>query len=426
MSDENVSVSFGADASGFLAGVESVSAALKKLPAGVNAIAEEVGKTSRDFSKLGDGVAAALGKIASGTVKLKTGQSESSRATIAAINHEIAAEKSAFAQKKTVFDELAKLKIISNSARIGSVERALDSEYAAEKALLDKELAIEGQKVEQRQQVLNKLAQLDARYAQQRQKLMFQSVEQMVAPGNKMVDSMSSSLSSGIMGMIERTKTFKQVLRSLAQAIVQQFVKMGVDLVANWAKGQIAQVVLSQTAEGQKTAAAIAGATARTAVASSGAAASAGAQKAAASLAIGTDAGQAGAGITAFLAPFLGPAAIGAGEAGAAQVLSFNAFDIGAWSIPQDQLAMVHQNELIMPAAEAGAFRAMLTGAANGSGSSSGAQSGGDVHAHFNVSAIDAAGVKSFFANNSKHILKALNGAVKNGDHLGLRALGTA
>ncbi|RAI17075.1 hypothetical protein CH337_17970, partial [Rhodoblastus acidophilus] len=101
-------------------------------------------------------------------------------------------------------------------------------------------------------------------------------------------------------------------------------------------------------------------------------------------------------------------------------VLSVAAFDIGAWSIPQDQLAMVHQNELIMPAAEAGAFRSMLNSQANGG---SQAQSAGDTHVHLNVSAMDAASVKSWLGANSRQIMKAMSQAVSNGDHLGLRRL---
>jgi hypothetical protein len=50
--------------------------------------------------------------------------------------------------------------------------------------------------------------------------------------------------------------------------------------------------------------------------------------------------------------------------------------DIGAYNIPTDQLAMVHKNELIMPAPQASAFRSMLeSGGAGGGG-----QGGGDTH----------------------------------------------
>ena len=81
---------------------------------------------------------------------------------------------------------------------------------------------------------------------------------------------------------------------------------------------------------------------------------------------ITVSAGEAGAGVTAFMAPFIGPAAVAEGAAVKGAVLSLAVFDIGAWQIDQDQIAMVHRNEMVMPAAEAGAFRSMLSSAANG------------------------------------------------------------
>ena len=87
-------------------------------------------------------------------------------------------------------------------------------------------------------------------------------------------------------------------------------------------------------------------------------------------------------GVSGFLAPVLGPAAVPAGLAAGAAISAgargIAAFDIGAYNVPRTQMALVHQNELIMPAPEAGAFRSLLSGAAQGGGGSR----GGDVHHH--------------------------------------------
>ena len=48
--------------------------------------------------------------------------------------------------------------------------------------------------------------------------------------------------------------------------------------------------------------------------------------------------------------------------------------DIGAYNIPTDQLAMVHKNELIMPAPQASAFRSMLESGGAGGGGQGGRQ----------------------------------------------------
>jgi hypothetical protein len=102
---------------------------------------------------------------------------------------------------------------------------------------------------------------------------------------------------------------------------------------------------------------------------------------AAAVKAIAAGAGETAAGVSGFLAPVLGPAAVPAGLAAGAAISAgakgIGMMDIGAWDIPQNQLAMVHKNELVMPASEAGAFRSLLSGAASGQG-----LGGGDTHNH--------------------------------------------
>ena len=52
-------------------------------------------------------------------------------------------------------------------------------------------------------------------------------------------------------------RTLNQALSSLAQSAVSQFVQMGVGIVADWGKRQLALAALSVAGEGQKTAAAL-------------------------------------------------------------------------------------------------------------------------------------------------------------------------
>ena len=420
MADLSVSISFGADASDFLDAVARVSAALQSLPAGVNQVAQGVDRSSQSFAAFGAGASSALAKVAQGVRATGISQQEATNTGIAAINMEIAAETAAFKAKKQLYDELARAKILSGAQRVAATQAALDAEYAAELALMEKELQLDGLTAKQHEDVLRKLAALDAKYAQDSQKYLLQAVQQMVAPMDKAIDAMSSSLSTGLMGMIEGTKNFHQVLQSLAQSVVSQFVKMGVDVVADWAKKQLALVALSVAGEGQKTAAAAAGAAARDGVSAGEAAAGQASILASMLKSITASASETFAGVFGFLSPVMGPAAAGPAAAAQGAVMSVAAFDIGAWSIPQDQLAMVHQNELIMPAAEAGAFRSMLSNQATGG---AGAQGGGDTHVHLNVSAMDAGSVKNWLGNNSRQIMKAMNQAVQNGDHLGLRRL---
>ena len=96
--------------------------------------------------------------------------------------------------------------------------------------------------------------------------------------------------------------------------------------------------------------------------------------------------------------------------------------DIGMWQVPQDMLTLVHHNELVMPAAEAGAFRSLL-----GDGGPSGGANGAAVHIHpttnVHVSALDAGSVSQWMQANTSQMLKAIDEAVRHGAALGLKRL---
>jgi hypothetical protein len=98
--------------------------------------------------------------------------------------------------------------------------------------------------------------------------------------------------------------------------------------------------------------------------------------------------------------------------------------DIGMYNVPGDQLALIHRNELVMPAAQAGAFRDMLGNAANGG--AGGSQVSIAPTTHFHVNAIDGAGVESVLRNNQSGMMRAIDQAVRHGAHLGLRRIATA
>jgi len=94
-------------------------------------------------------------------------------------------------------------------------------------------------------------------------------------------------------------------------------------------------------------------------------------------------------------------------------------FDAGAWSLPSDMIAQVHQGEMIVPAGSAATYRSMTE-------SNSGVA--GTVHVHhavsFHVSAMDSRSVKQFFNDQGRTILRTINESVRTGSHVGLTKLG--
>ena len=76
--------------------------------------------------------------------------------------------------------------------------------------------------------------------------------------------------------------------------------------------------------------------------------------------------------------------------------------------VPSDQIAMVHQNEMILPANISQGLQNMI--------SANGGVGGGAVVD--NVSAIDSQDVKRFFQSNGSLLVNAVNKAMRNGSML--------
>ena len=224
--------------------------------------------------------------------------------------------------------------------------------------------------------------------------------------------NITSTFDSQIKGLLEGTESWSKAMKNVLEDLVLHFINGSIEMTGKWLADSAARAAGAQ-----------ASAAAQTAAQTQSADAALVSNTAAIGKAILNDAAAAFAGVFAFLAPVLGPLAAGPAAAAMGVVKAVvPSADIGMWSVPQDQLSFVHKNELIMPAAEAGALRSMLTGAANGN-----AGAGGNVSVnpavHLNVSALDGASVSSFMQNNSGSFLNAINRAVSSGAHLGLQKL---
>lgn len=248
--------------------------------------------------------------------------------------------------------------------------------------------------------------------------------QQIYADYRRSFEQIGSTVSGSVMGLIEEHLTLGQAAKRVALSIIQSFIQAKVKMVADWLAGVATMTMATTAGQTAQTAAVAAGAAARSATAATGAATINTAGIAVAMKNIMTSAAETFAGIFGFLAPVMGPAAAGPAAAGEATVMAATgglaSFAVGAWSLPSDMIAQVHQGEMIIPAGPAGAFRSMM-------------QDGGvagNVHVHhatnFNISAMDSRGVKQFFNDHGKTIVRALNEGVRTGSHLGLSKLGKA
>ena len=288
---------------------------------------------------------------------------------------------------------------ITQQQKFALLEAETQKEYEAELALLQQKAGIDTLSVSQRQAVLNKIDELEVKHRTDMLRLDEQAIAQQQQMWNSALGSIETAFNSQLRGLLAGTTSWSQAFKKILGDLIIQFIEMCETMVVKWTAAQLAQTTASTS-----------GAAAR-AAADQGAA-NAGLLTTAANAvkAIMSDAAQTFAGVFAFLAPVMGPAAAGPAAAAQASVSAAAIFDAGTDYVVRGGLALIHPGETIIPPAR-------------GSGPFSGAGMGAQVHApvSINVSALDAQSVKRFFDDNSSHMLRAINDAVKRGAHLGLR-----
>ena len=308
------------------------------------------------------------------------GSNDAGREVREAFQAQVQAAEDAAKRTETILDGELQRHEITMSQWLAQSKEALLQEQTAIKTAADQALAsaalTSAQKVKIIADETHKLADLDTQWVRDQQK----SAEEVAKNWQSAFNELNSAFEGQVSGLLKGTTTWaqavKNVLASLTEDLIKFFLKWGLEQAETVAKNILlgnAQVAAHLTGN-----AAMAASDATTS--SAGALSSLGSSL----KAIQADAAATFGGVFAFLSPIMGPAASGPATASAAAVTAaggvIGAMDIGAWNLPQDQLAFVHKNELIMPSAEAGAFRSMLSGAASGQGGAGGG--GGDVHFH--------------------------------------------
>ena len=336
-----------------------------------------------------------------------------------AISEEIKAVEDGLKQKLALYADEARQHQITQMQKVALSRQALDEEYGAQISALQREAALDDQSGAQKQRIDDQMLDAERRHQDQMTALVRNAVNEQEREYQAFGNTVTQAFNSQLHGLLSGTENWHTAFKNVLEDLLIKFIEWGEETVVR----QIAT-------EAAKTAATTAGVTARTGAEQAGAAASLATQSATIVRSILSSAAEAFAGVFGFLAPIMGPFAAGPATAAQATVAGMAgavaSADIGMWQVPQDMLTLVHHNELVMPAAQAGALREMLSGEAPASG---GAQ-GGAVHIHpttnFHVSAVDSGSVAQWMKANSSTMLKAIDEAVRHGAHLGLRRLAGA
>jgi hypothetical protein len=339
------------------------------------------------------------------------------RASKMAMGEEVKDVQDGLKQKLTLFAEEANRHEITQQQKIAMSREATDAEYQAQLGLFNQELALGNQTLTQKQQIYDKMLDAGRRYQDEMTNYVQKSLDDQQKQYENFGNAVSQSFNSQLKGLITGTTNWQTAFKNILTDLLIKFIEWGETIV-------IQQV----SNEAAKTAATTAGVAARVGAEQGGAAVSLATQAMSAIRSILSSAAEAFAGVFGFLAPVMGPLAAGPAAAAQATVAGMTgavaSADIGMWQVPKDMLSLVHHNELIMPAAQAGAFRDLLSGGAPSQ------QSGSAVHIHpttnFHVSAVDSGSVAQWMKNNSPAMMKAMDEAVRHGAHLGLRRLAGA
>lgn len=330
------------------------------------------------------------------------GQVERGAVQLREMGSEIKVLHQGLAEQKLILEGEANQFKITQDQKYALLETETQKEYEAELALLEQEAALGALTLAQRQTVLDKIAELEARHRTDMIRLDLQAIAEQQKEWTNYLNTIESAFNAQLRGLLAGTTSWSQAFKNMLGDLVVRFIEMCEQMVAKWIAAELAQTTATTS-----------GAAARAAAEQSAASAGILSMAANAVKAIMTDAAQTFAGVFAFLAPVMGPAAAGPAAAAQASVSAAAIFDVGTDYVVRGGLALIHPGETIIPAAR-------------GSGPFTGAGMGAQVHAPVSISvtALDAQSVSRFFSDNSHHLLRAINDAVKRGAHLGLRAGG--
>lgn len=252
------------------------------------------------------------------------------------------------------------------------------------------------------QQYANELIKIHQKAALEIQQANAKAAEQTRKDWEQITKPMESAFENAIQGMVTGTMTLQKAFKNAMDTIVKDIFSSSINtMVHNWVTG-----------EDQKTQATLLGERLRGSAVSSGAATTKAADASTAQTGIMAKAADAAAGAASAVSsiPFVGPAlaiaAMAATEAAVMGLIGHIASAAGGWVVPDDQLAMVHQDEMIIPAHLSNGIQNMI---ANGGGGGGGGSSESTPTFNMNISAFDAKGVQKLLHDHGPQIVKSLH-----------------
>lgn len=325
---------------------------------------------------------------------------------------EVKAVEDATKQKIALYDAQAKRHEITETQKLQFTADALRQGLTQEEDILKRELEMDGLKPQQRQKILNQMAQMERDYAKEIQKINQEAAQKSYEAWQSVTNAINSSITGQLHGVLTGATSIASALKNVFAQLTESMIKFFIDWGLKQAEAKLfgiaqnAGLVTAQIAGNEAVLVSKATTDAASSVASSASFAKS----------ILSSAAETFGGVFAFLSPVMGPAAAGPAAASEALVMSHGlmSFDTGSWSVPHDMLAAIHKDEVVIPAR--GGLASEFRSIAGNGGFQGGQQAqqpsaqAGDVHNHWSISAIDAQSVAQLFRTHGKELAKTVSG----------------
>lgn len=282
--------------------------------------------------------------------------------------------------------------------------------FAIESDAIAKEMGLYDQDSKQYQKLLDQKLKATEDHTTSLQKINEQGAQQTQQAWDQAFKQIDGSINQSIMGMIKGTETLHQAVVKVANQVLTTMITSILQVAERWIAGEAQKIGASQAASAVLNAlglrdSAVAQAT----------------QSATGTSEVASQAGVAAAGAYAATAaiPYIGPALAPAAAAEAmASVMAFEGMASAAggfYNVPTDQIAQIHQNEMVLPAWAAQGMRNMI-GGGGAAGGAGGAAGGHTFHNNMTVNnnGLTDGAFRSMAMKHADVIAGAVKGQLRN------------
>ena len=285
----------------------------------------------------------------------------------------------AYARKKAAIEEAASLGKISGAEEIAQLKDLLDTEWALEQDYYQKKMAVAENDARTQEKLTQEEELAYQKYLTDKDKLDAEAARNSEKQWQSLLQPIQRALDTSITGIVMGTTTVQKALSNLAQSIIAEFVNSAITNVFSGLGSLLGGGIFGGGSSG-------------------------GDQD------FWGGVGTAGEGV-------IGGGIFGSLFRGVGTLFGFESGGIvpsaqGGWMVPSTSLAMLHANEMVLPANISQGLQAMIASGGNSGTAASAA------NVAFNVSAIDSQSVAKFFQTNGNLLVAAINRAMRNGSAL--------